>query len=151
MSRNRYHLMKNFRGRRRQRGSMLIIAIFIIVVMVLLVAAVQEVFNQSSKAITYEVFGTRALSAANSGSELALQKIFYLNGQTPLNWVGDNATVALDLSQTTAFHGCTVAVNIARFTIAATGYTHYRIDSTASCIAGGFTTVRTISIEGRER
>lgn len=151
---------KRSASRRKQRGSMLLISIFILTVMIFLAVSLQDVFSAASRSLAYEVYGTRALSAANAGAELALQKIFYLQGQTPLVFsdVEPNpatASLNLDLSTTEAFAGCSVAVAVSRFTINdAThfyNYTHYRIESTATCIAGDFKTVRTVSVEGRER
>lgn len=145
---------------KRQRGSMLVVAIFVLTVMIFLAVTLQDIFNDSTKSVAYEVYGIRALGAANSGAELALQKVFYLNGESALVFSAPepaDATAALnlDLSGTEAFHGCTVAVAITRFTISnATffyNYTHYRVESTATCVAGEFRTVRTVAVEGRER
>ncbi|MCJ8270039.1 MAG: MSHA biogenesis protein MshP [Psychrosphaera sp.] len=147
-------------NRKKQRGSMLVIAVFVITVMVFLAVALQDIFSNAADSVAYEVYGTRALSAANSGAEQALQKIFYLNGQTALDFSADEpanatATLNLDLSNTVAFHGCTVVANITRFTINNVeffyNFTHYRVESTATCEAGNFKTVRTIAVEGRER
>ncbi len=147
-------------NRKHQCGSMLVVALFVITVMVFLAVTLQEILTDAGDSVAYEVYGTRSLSAANSGAERALQKIFYTNGQTPLNFdttepANGTATLNLDLSATEAFHGCNVAVVITRFTINnATffyNYTHYRVESTATCEAGDFKTVRTIAVEGRER
>lgn len=140
---------------------MLVVAIFVLTVMIFLAVTLQDVFSNAGKSIAYEVYGARALSAANSGAELALQKVFnFKTGQVALNFdaVEPNPATAmftLDLSGTEAFHGCSVAVTISRFSIAnAThfyNYTHYRVDSTATCVAGTYQTTRTVSVEGRER
>lgn len=147
-------------SRKKQRGSMLVVAVFVITVMVFLAVSLQDIFNNAGDSVAYEVYGTRALSAANSGAEQALQKIFYLNGQTALGFdtaepaIG-TATLDVDLSGTVAFHGCHVVVTITRFTINNAqffyNYTHYRVESKATCETGDFKTVRTIAVEGRER
>ncbi|MFT5161478.1 MAG: MSHA biogenesis protein MshP [Alteromonadaceae bacterium] len=135
---------------KQQQGSMLIIAVFVLTVMILLAGAMQSIYSSAAKAVTYEVYGTRALSAANSGAERAMQKIFFLNGQAALNCVG-GANTQWDISAQAAFNGCKVDVICTSFAIIETGYTHYRVESTASCTAGDFTTVRTVAVEGRER
>lgn len=144
------YLKKQKFNLKKQQGSMLILAIFVLTVMILLAAAMQGIYSSAAKSVAYEVYGTRALSAANSGAERAMQKIFFLNGQTPLNCDG-SAETEWDISGQDAFHGCKVNVICTQFAIAATGYTHYRVESTASCTAGEFTTVRTVALEGRER
>jgi MSHA biogenesis protein MshP len=158
MFHNQSNKRRELRSRKKQRGSMLVMAIFILTVMIFLAVSLQDIYTNASKSIAYEVYGTRALSAANSAAEQALQKVFFLQAQPALTWVVDSpsagvdtSNLSVDLSGTTAFHGCTVAVVVTRFEVSETGYTHYRVDSTATCIAGDFTTVRTIAIEGRER
>jgi MSHA biogenesis protein MshP len=141
---------------------MLVIAIFVITVMIFLAVTLQDVFNKSSQSVAYEVFGARALSAANSGAEVALQKIFNLQGQTPLVFVGAGtsaspatATLTLDSAAfTAAMLSCSVVVEVQKFNVVEAtyfyDYIHYRIESTATCSSGGFTTVRTVAVEGRE-
>ena len=155
---NKLNKPNQWRSRKKQRGSMLVMAIFILTVMIFLAVSLQDIYSNASKSIAYEVYGTRALSAANSGAEQALQKVFFLQSETALSWTIDSPSAGIDtanlnvnLSNTNAFHGCNVAVVITRFVVSDTGYTHYRVDSTASCVAGDFTTVRSIAIEGRER
>jgi MSHA biogenesis protein MshP len=152
--------MNRLISRKKQRGSMLVVAVFVITVMVFLAVSLQDILTNSGDAVAYEVYGTRTLSAANSGAEQALQKIFYLNGQTPLDFsapepANATATLNVDLSNTVEFNGCNVVVAITRFTINNAAffynYTHFRLQSTATCEAGDFKTVRTIAVEGRER
>ena len=148
----------NFKGPKGQQGSMLIVAIFIITVMVFIAVALQDVFDKAAKSVAYEVFGARALSAANSGAEVALQKTFYLNTEQALVFNNANPQVAtLSLNSDgfkSAMFNCSVEVTVEKFDVSdATyyyDYTHYRIESTATCVAGSFTTVRTIAVEGRE-
>lgn len=148
----------NFKGRKRQQGSMLIVAIFIITVMVFIAVALQDVFDKAAKSVAYEVYGARALSAANSGAEVALQKIFNLGAQQALvynNAIPQVATLTLNSNGfTSAMFNCSVEVTIEKFTVSDATYfydfVHYRIESTATCVAGSYTTVRTIAVEGRE-
>lgn len=63
---------------KKQQGSALIVAIFIIVVMTLLVAALSKLLTRSSESISYEVLGTRAFFAAQSGMEQGLAQLFPL-------------------------------------------------------------------------
>ncbi len=140
----------NQRNRRKpQQGSMLIMSIFVLTVMMLLAATMMDILSDSAEAVTYEVFGTRALSAANSGAERTMQQLFAHDAVgTP-----SCATIGLtsDWSGQRGFYGCTVAVQCIQFDVGATGYTHYRVESTATCADGGFFTVRTIAVEARQR
>ena len=157
---NRHQLagLRYFSRRKYQQGSMLIIAIFIITVMVFLAVALQDVFDKAAKSVAYEVFGARALNAANTGAEVALQKVFNLQSETPLSFNGANPAVATLYLNSSAFKGvmfnCEVVVSVEKFTVSdATyyyDYLHYRIESTATCVQGNFTTVRTVAVEGRE-
>ncbi len=149
-----YH--RRFKTRSSQRGSMLLVAIFVLTVMIFLAVSMQDVFSNASRSVAYEVYGTRALSAANAGAESALQKIFYpVSEADKLSFNADQASLTLNLSAIDGFNGCNVAVTVGRFTITDSDYfydyTHYRVESTATCVAGDFKTVRTVSVEGRER
>ncbi|MFT4925607.1 MAG: MSHA biogenesis protein MshP [Phenylobacterium sp.] len=150
---------KQRHSRAKQRGSMLVIAVFILTVMMLIATTMMDVLSDSANAVAYEVYGTRALSAANSGAELAMQQIFPYDGAAipvvcPVA-ANYDATVefALNLSGSnhTGFTDCTVAVQCLQFEVAETGYTHYRIESTATCGSGDFSTVRTVALEARQR
>jgi len=132
-------------------------------VMIYIAVTLQDVFNKAAKSEAYEVYGARALSAANTGAEVALQKIFNLNGQTALTFSGAGTMASPTKAKLTlnsaafkaAMFNCEVTATVTRFNALQASYfydyTHYRIESTASCEAGGFTTVRTIAVEGRER
>lgn len=63
---------------RRQQGSALVIAIFVIVVLFGLLLALTRILTSSSESVVYEVLGTRALFAAQSGLELAATQLFPL-------------------------------------------------------------------------
>lgn len=153
---------KPFKSRVKQRGNMLIMAIFMITVMVFIAVSLQDVFDKAAKSVAYEVYGARALSAANTGAEVVLQKIFNLNGQTPLTFTGAGtaaspATATWNLNSAgfkAAMFNCEVSVAVSKFNVVNGtyfyDYIHYRIESTATCVVGGFTTVRTVAVEGRE-
>lgn len=68
----------SYSHQKKQEGSALIVAIFIIVVMTLLVAALSKLLARSSESISYEVLGTRAFFAAQSGMEQGLAQLFPL-------------------------------------------------------------------------
>jgi MSHA biogenesis protein MshP len=138
-----------------QRGSMLVIAIFILTVMMLLAAAMQTVFTSAGQAVTYEVYGVRALSAANAGAERVMEQVFHSLADdaardhcNDLDGDGDdNTDLIWDFSAQEAFHGCKITPKCDTFQAA--DFDHFRVISTARCIAGDFVTVRRVAIEGR--
>ncbi|NRA54584.1 MAG: hypothetical protein HRU23_10600 [Gammaproteobacteria bacterium] len=135
----------------KQRGSMLVMALFVIVVMAMLGLAVVQLLNDSSKSTVYEVYGARAFNAANSGADRALADIF---GPQVTGAVGcDNVSSSYSLPKTViaGFSGCDLAIKCREFDVTETGFTHYRIESTATCQAADFITQRTVAIEARQR
>jgi MSHA biogenesis protein MshP len=154
MSHNHFSRMTTSSKHRHQKGSMLAIAIFIITAMALLVVSMTNILSNASTAIAYEVSGTRALAAANSGAQIVLRKVVPFQPNVPA-FAGCPATLADPAEYTVSnlpnFHNCDVSVNCQQFYIAATGYTHYRVESTASCGTADFQTVRTVAIDAREK
>lgn len=65
---------------KKQQGSALVMTVFIIVVMALLATAITRNISASSDQNIYEVLGTRALFAAETGNELALATLFPVDG-----------------------------------------------------------------------
>ena len=129
----------------KQRGSMLVMALFVIVVMAMLGLAVVQLLNDSRKSTVYEVYG------ANSGADRALADIF---GPQVTGAVGcDNVSSSYSLPKTViaGFSGCDLAIKCREFDVTETGFTHYRIESTATCQAADFITQRTVAIEARQR
>ena len=130
----------------KQRGSALVIAVFIIVVMLALVLSLARLLTSSSDAIVYEVQGTRALFAAQSGLDIALTQLFPLNGAT-------TSCAALTLEHNFSgdgLAGCSATVSCSRYNDPTPGAAPlYRLSSTARCIAAEFETRRTVQIEVR--
>ena len=128
-----------------QRGSALVIAVFIIVVMLALVLSLSRLLISSSESVVYEVQGTRTLFAAQSGLELALPQLFPLTGAANC----DAVTNSINFSGA-ALQGCSTQISCDEYNDPTPGATPlYRLSSTASCVAGGFTTSRTVQIEVR--
>ncbi|MCC5826039.1 type II secretory pathway component [Alkalimonas sp.] len=67
---------------RQHQGSALVVAIFVIVVIFGLLLAMSRILLSSSESVVYEVLGTRALLAAQSGLELAATQLFPLEQET---------------------------------------------------------------------
>jgi MSHA biogenesis protein MshP len=147
--------------RTKQQGSALIIAIFIIVVMTLLVAALSKLLTSSTESISYEVLGTRAFFAAQSGMEQGLVQLFPLiTAADPVGsssycaiaageLTGSATASAYPLNATIGLQSCsfTLSCNSGRATTAVTETIYYQLTSIGTCGSGQLQTSRTIQME----
>lgn len=131
----------------KQQGSMLVIALFVIIVLAFLGLAIVQISSDSSRSMVYEVYGARAFNAANSGVERALNEVLG-PGVTPSCSL---ATTSYSMPEITGFSGCSIVLNCDEFSVAETGYTHFRIASEASCSAGEFTVQREVAVDARHK
>lgn len=138
-------MFHNLSSLKKQQGSMLVIALFVIIVLAFLAYAMIQITDNSSRGNVYEVYGSRALNAANTGAERALNEIFMPAGSEQCS----NVTASFQLNHGSAFSGCDISVTCDQFTVTQTGVTHFRIESTASCSAGEFDTQRSVAVEAR--
>jgi MSHA biogenesis protein MshP len=142
-----YRVNKN-RQPRTQSGSALVIAIFIIVVMSVLGAALVNMLDSSQEGVAFEVLGTRAFTAAQSGAQWQLTQLFPLQNvaQTCQSQIIiDNATP--NFSNTSGLAQCSVRVFCSSFVHDSIEY--YKVTSTGQCDIDGEVTSRTIEIEAR--
>ena len=119
----------SFLRRSTQKGSALVIAIFIIIVLSALGAALVNMLDSSQEGVAYEVLGTRAYTAAQSGLQWQLSEAFPLGSVVP------------GLKQ------CTVSVTCSDFELDNVRY--YSISSTGQCTIDGEKTSRTVAVEAR--
>lgn len=129
-----------------QRGSSLVVAIFIIVVMSILAAVIARVLSASSRATVDEVYGSRALAAANSGAQVFMTDLF------PLGQDGASSA-ACSTGRNQAFTSpgaerCDVVVTCQeRDYTSDYQLTHFRITATGQCNAAGKNYSRQIIVE----
>ena len=71
MYRSAYHLNKS-----NHSGSALVIAIFVLVIMTLIGSALIRMQSSSAETVVYEVMGTRAYAAAQTGIQWQLTEVF---------------------------------------------------------------------------
>lgn len=133
--------------KKNQRGSSLVLAIFIIVVMALLGAALLKIMITNEEDYVYEVLGTRAYNAAQTGIQRKLQQIF------PLNDEDGNITVCAGVDAT--FELTTVAgLNQCRADVTCTTFEHdsvnyFTVTSVGSCNINGETTSRMVEVQAK--
>lgn len=123
---------------KKQQGSALVIVVFIIIVMLALVMSLSRLLITGSETLVYEVQGTRAFFAAQSGLEIAMTQVLPLNSSSICN--GPVTVPAFPLSIPELAH-CTVNVSCT----SAEGA--YHLTSTAHCTSGDFTTSRTVELD----
>ena len=127
----------------RQRGSALVIAVFIIVVMLGLVLALARLLTTSSQSVVYEVQGTRAFFAAQSGLETSLSELLFSQS------IACPFTIPAQVFAVAGLQGCSAEVSCAT-PYTAEGIIVYQITSKGQCTAvNGEITSRTMQIEVR--
>lgn len=136
---------------KKQQGSMLVIALFVIIVLGFLAYAMIQITDNSNRSTVFEVYGTRALNAANSGAEHTLNSILGPDGSQvcPNETVPSIQDTVEILPDITSFSGCTLEIICNKFDVMETGLRHFRIRSLASCSAGDFNTQRSVSVEAQ--
>ncbi len=133
--------------RKYQKGSALVIAIFVIVVMSLLGSALVRMLNAEAETIAYEVLGTRAFQAAQTGLQVKLSELFPLGGTSG----SCDADVNVNLSVIEGLENCDVerAECSIDTPIPVDGITYYTIISEGQCDFGGVITSRTLEVKAR--
>ncbi|MBA6348451.1 MULTISPECIES: type II secretory pathway component [unclassified Colwellia] len=130
----------------KQKGSAIVIAIFVIVVMALLGAGLVKILSSSAESVAYEVIGTRAYAAAQTGAQWQLLEVF--PHDTDIRTTCQNIIIEPDFSNVKGLENCEALVTCnddGEFD----GTTYYIITSTGQCSIGGVITSRTVKIEAR--
>ena len=117
-----------------------------------LVAALSKLLSSSSESISYEVLGTRAFFAAQSGMEQGLTQLFPLSGTSsycaPTGVAGSAAAETISFTAD-GLQECsyTLSCSSGRASTAVTETIYYQLTSTGSCGSGQLQTSRTIEME----
>ena len=117
---------------RNQQGSALMLAVFVIIVVLLLGVTLVEILSTGNEAVSQEVLGTRALTAANSGMQGQLQKLFPLGGGEGVCPV---VIPPYDFSGVNGLSQCTADVTCSHYATV-NDIKYYRLESTGSCGTG---------------
>lgn len=134
----------------KQQGSALVIAIFVIIVLSVLGAGLVKMLDSSQEGVAYEVLGTRAYTAAQSGLQWQLGEIFPLNSaalacQNPadIDSSKPSFTNAPGLAQ------CSIKVTCTDFVRVGDSIRYYVVSSTGECALDGEVTSRTVEVDAR--
>lgn len=131
-----------------QRGSSLVIAIFIIVVLSALGAALVSMLDSSQEGVAYEVLGTRAYTAAQTGLQWQLAEIFPLSSNAmSCKSIADINSTTPSFLNVKGLAQCKVNVTCTDFERDSIRY--YSITSTGECTIDGEVTSRKVAVEAR--
>ncbi len=143
----------------KQAGSSLMLAVFILVVMSLLASALMKMLSSSHESVVVEVYGTRALMAANAGVELMVSSIFPINvtalseADLVQNTCSDltNNPITGSLPSTAGMSHCSYSVSCSDMVEQVDGsdVRFYRFNSVGSCDIDGWTSVRQVQVEAK--
>lgn len=124
-----------------QKGSMLIVAVFSITALAALGAALMQITWSQRDTTTREVLGTRAWLAANSGTEMALAKLFPLAvDASRLPAPTCSAAPVVTNFSVKGLSGCSVSVTCEQVNTG--GIVQYRVESKGQCGGGAHRVVR---------
>jgi MSHA biogenesis protein MshP len=130
----------------KNRGSALVIAIFVIIVISLLGAALVKMMASSQENLAFEVLGTRAYTAAQSGAQWQLAQLFPVDQS--VRTCASASQVAPIINQVPGLVGCEIkSIECRDFTHADVRY--YTIKSIGQCEIDNEKTSRIIEIEAR--
>ncbi|SFG85991.1 hypothetical protein [Neptunomonas qingdaonensis] len=124
---------------KKQNGLGLISAIFVIVVLAMLVAGMSSIMTASQTYRSQEILAVRALSAAQTGSELHLSELLH-----PENAQVCNTDVAPLALATPGLLDCSYQASCASVTVGSD--TYYTIKSVGRCGSGVDSATREVKV-----
>lgn len=129
---------------KKQQGSMLVIALFVIIIMALLGLTMVRLLSASADAVIHEVYGVRALNAAQSSLEISIRQAFPAtqDGASVCTSSSYTFNAIPGLQNCTASATCTLITGFEDETIE-----YYRFQSTGFCSAGKVTASRTVAVD----
>lgn len=138
----------SIKGSHQQVGSALVIAIFVLVVFTLLALALVRILSSSSESVVYEVLGTRAYSAAQTGANWQMMHLFPHQGTAALSCAQLNALARPDISLVDGLQNCQILSTQCQ-SLVDQGTTFYTLESVGECSTGEVTTSRTVRVDAR--
>lgn len=132
---------------KRQHGSMLVMALFVLIVLAFLGTTMVKVLSSASQSVVYEVLGTRAVNAAQSGLQQVVASAFPLNASAVA--CDNTLTSAANFSDINGLNDCDFQARCTTSTVVKDGITHfyYRFSSTGVCQADDVWVSRTVSLD----
>ncbi|WP_100657725.1 type II secretory pathway protein [Alteromonas flava] len=134
----------------RQRGSMLIVSLFVIIVLALLGISMTRILAAASQTTIVEIYGVRALTAAQSGVQSLLQQSFPLNAAA--NTCNATVTSPPSFGAIDGFKGCSYTASCATETVTFAGQNHnyYRFTASGECSIGNTIVNRQVALDAMQ-
>jgi MSHA biogenesis protein MshP len=140
--------MQSMHRAKKQSGSALVVAIFIIIVISILGAALVNILDSSQESVAYEVLGTRAYTAAQSGVQWQLGQIFPVGASSDaVN--GCSAASPPVITNIDGLKGCSIVDPVACTEFTHKSVRYFTVTSTGECNIDGEITSRTVEVEAR--
>ncbi|WP_448565570.1 PilX N-terminal domain-containing pilus assembly protein [Thalassotalea ganghwensis] len=129
-------------------GSALVVAIFVIIVISLLGVALIKMLSTEAESIAYEVMGTRAFQAAQSGMQRQLQQVFPLSSPARACLApAQTFSFAATNAQGRGLTNCQAFVTCNQDVVNEVPY--YQLTSEGQCQIAGVITSRKIAVEAK--
>lgn len=133
----------------RQAGSMLVIALFVVVVLSLLGLIMTQLFQASSDRVIQEVYGLRALNAAQSGIERKISAAFPLQRTAgPAATCNDDNEV-FNFTDVQGLENCFATTRCIQTNFNTDNITYFRFVSQGTCQGGKVIANRTVAVDAR--
>lgn len=129
----------------RQRGSLLVIALFIIIVFALLGAVMTRMLAASAENTVTEVYGLRALTAAQSGLQAKIAAAFPIGAGE----VCEESALTFNFNNNPGLENCQVTATCVKDQFPADNIDYYRFESIGTCVAGDIVTSRTVKVDAK--
>ena len=123
----------------KQRGFGLPATIFIIVILAMIILAMSDLNQASSRAFSQDYQSQRAFYAAESGAQIAMNRIFLGGGSCGASPISFSSAGLIDCS---AVLSCAPPVIVS-------SVTYYTVTSTGTCGTGDDTAQRRIQVRAR--
>lgn len=130
----------------KQQGSMLITALFVIIVMSLLGLTLARLLSSSSDAVTHEIYGIRAMNAAQSALQMKISQAFPLDGSTA---ICESATIDISFNAIPGLENCSAVATCTDEDFTEDNVIYYQFESTGTCTASDVITTRTVAVDGK--
>ncbi|MCV2885778.1 type II secretory pathway protein [Aestuariibacter sp. AA17] len=136
--------IRSLSGLAAQRGSLLVVAVFVVVVFSLIGLVMTRMLAASAQNTVVEVYGLRALNAAQSALQQKVALAFPVTGASTCD-----DSLALDLSAQNGFEGCSATATCALTPFTSENIDYYRFEATGVCVAGEIVTSRRVKIDAK--
>ncbi len=139
---------KQLRSQHSQRGVGLPAAIFIITVLALITVAMTGLQENNGLSLGVNVNSQRAFFAAESGGQIALNKVFPPSGVGATTCSATLSTIYTGTFNSTGLNGCSTTATCISDTVGTQNY--YTFTSTGSCGSGIDASTRVIEVRARQ-